>query len=284
MLLEQTMEKLTSMRLLGMANALRQWCNGARDVQLAPEDLIGLLADAEWIWRENNKLSSRLRRASFKEKACVEEIDYSFHPGLSKAVVTELASSRWVATHRNIILGGPTGAGKTFLACALGNKACRDGYSVVYRRTTRLFDELAQARADGTFKLLLRRLAKTNVLILDDFGGQPLTATERRDLLEVVDDRYGTSSTIISSQLETEDWHGVIADDTQADSICDRLVHNAHRIRLKGESVRKLKEEKKRAATTKGKAQSREPEAESATRKHRSKKTTPTSTKPARRR
>lgn len=254
MLLEQTIEKLNSMRLLGMVSALRQWANGSRDVQLSGEDLVGLLADAEWIWRENNKLSSRLRNAQFKEQACIEEIDYEFHPDLPKATVTELSSSRWVATHKNVIATGPTGAGKSFVACALGNKACRDGYTVLYRRTTRLFDELAKARADGTFMLLLRRLAKMNVLILDDFGGQPLAAAERRDLLEVLDDRYGTSSTIITSQLDPDAWHAVVGDETLADSICDRLVHNAHRIRLKGESVRKLKEEKERRLTSKKKS------------------------------
>ena len=284
MLLEQTLEQLTKMRLLGMANALRQWCNSPRDTQLTPEDLIGLLADAEWIWRENNKLSSRLRRASFKEKACIEEIDYSFHSGLSKAMITELSSSRWVMSHRNIILSGPTGAGKTFLACALGNKACRDGYSVAYRRTTRLFDELAQARADGTARLLMKRLAKTHVLILDDFAGQPLTATERRDLLEVLDDRYGSSSTVLASQLESDDWHVVIGEETLADSICDRIVHNAHRIRLHGESVRKLKEERDRAELNKSTVQDPEPKAPKAKRKPPSRKSTKPSTKPKRRR
>jgi DNA replication protein DnaC len=254
MLLEQTMEKLTSLRLMGMASALRQWVSGPRDAQLSAEDLIGLLADAEWIWRENNKLSSRLRHAQFKESACIEDIDYDFHAALPKTAITELASSRWIASHKNIIATGPTGAGKTFVACALGNKACRDGFTVLYRRATRLFDELAMARADGTFALLLRRLARTNVLIIDDFGGQALTAAERRDLLEVLDDRYGSSSTIITSQLEPDAWHAVIGDETLADSICDRLVHNAQRLRLKGESVRKLKEEKEQQLTTKKKS------------------------------
>jgi DNA replication protein DnaC len=156
-----------------------------------------------------------------------------------KAVMLDLASSRWVQSHQNVIFAGPTGIGKSWLACALGNKACRDGFSVIYRRASRLFDELAQARADGTYPHLLRRLAKAQVLILDDFAIEPLGAAQRRDLLEVIEDRYKTSSTIITSQLAPDQWHAAIGDATVADSICDRLVHNAHRLNLRGESIRK---------------------------------------------
>jgi DNA replication protein DnaC len=253
MLTEQTIEKLTGMRLHGMAKSLRQWAESPRDVELRPEDLIGLLADAEWVHRENNKLTSRLRKAKFKQQACVEDIIYKSGRGVTKAVVNELASSRWVATHRNIILTGPTGVGKSFIACALGQKACRDGYAVLYKRTTRLFDELAQARADGTYALALRRIAKASVLILDDFGLQPLTAAERKDLLEVMEDRYSTGSTVVTSQLEPNLWHAVIGDETMADSICDRLVHRAHRLKLGGESIRKqLASEKDELLTAEG--------------------------------
>jgi DNA replication protein DnaC len=244
MLLEQTLEKLTAMRLYGMAKSLRQWSEGRHDTQLAPEDLVGLLADAEWIWRENAKLTSRLRTAKFKEPACIEDINYEYPRGLAKATMNELASSRWVAAHRNVILTGPTGVGKSFIACALGNKACRDGFTVLFRRTSRLYDELGQARADGTLPLLLKRLAKASLLILDDFGGHALNAAERRHLIEVLEDRYGVSSTIVTTQVEPNHWHAVIGDETLADSICDRLVHNAHRIKLSGESIRKLKEKK----------------------------------------
>jgi DNA replication protein DnaC len=245
MLLEQTMDKLTGMRLLGMAKALRQWCDGPRDAQLAAEDLVGMLADAEWVARENAKLTQRLRTARFKEPpGGIEDINYKFPRGLAKTTINELASSRWVAARRNVILSGQTGVGKTYIACALGNKSCRDGYTVLFRRASRLYDELGQARADGTLPLLLKRLAKADVLILDDFGSHVLNATERRHLVEVLEDRYGNSSTIVTTQLEPDQWHAVIGDETVADGICDRLVHNAQRIKLTGESVRKLKEKK----------------------------------------
>lgn len=241
MLVEQTLEKLVSMKLGGMADALRAWLARPKDHDIAPADLVGILADAEWLTRENKKLTARLRTARFRQQACVEDIDYTQARGLSKPMMLELATCRWIATHQNVILTGPTGVGKSFLACALGQKACREGYTVVYRRTSRLLDELAQARADGTHADLLRRLAKTQVLVLDDFGLEVLAGGQRRDLLEVLDDRYGSSSTIITSQLEPSGWHAVIGDETIADAVCDRLVHNAHRVKLTGESGRKTR-------------------------------------------
>jgi DNA replication protein DnaC len=239
MLVEQTVEKLDAMKLHGMAAALRQWLERPKDRDLAPADVVGMLADAEWISRENKKLTGRLRNARFRLPACVEDIDYSHPRGLTKAVMLDLATSRWAASHQNVIITGPTGAGKSYLACALGNKACRDGLTVAYRRTSRLFDELAQARADGRHPDLLRRLAKVQVLILDDFGTEPLGAAQRKEMLEVTEDRYGISSTIITSQLEPKNWHAVIGDETLADAICDRVVHNAHRLKLTGDSIRK---------------------------------------------
>ena len=241
MLVEQTMEKLVAMKLHGMAEALRRWLEKPKDKELAPADLVGLLADAEWIYRENNKLTVRLRNARFRQQACIEDVDYTHPRGLVKSVVLDLASCRWVNAHQNVILSGHTGVGKSYLACALGHKACREGYTVVYRRTSRLLDELAQARADGTLVHLLRRLAKAQVMVLDDFGLEVLNAAQRRDLLEVLEDRYDVSSTIVASQLEPKQWHAVIGDETIADAICDRLVHNAHRIKLGGESIRKTK-------------------------------------------
>ena len=239
MLAEQTLEKLTAMKLHGMASALRQWLDQPKNKEFAPADLVGLLTDAEWLYRENRKLTSRLRKARFRLSAAIEDIDYAHARGLSKALMLELSTCRWVANHQNVIVTGETGLGKSYLACALGQKACREGFSVVYRRASRLFDELAQARADGTYPLLLRRLAKAQVLILDDFGLEVLAVAQRRDLLEVLEDRYGNSSTIVTSQLDTDHWHPVIGDETIADAVCDRLVHNAHRLRLKGESMRK---------------------------------------------
>jgi len=241
MLSEQTLEKLAAMKLSGMAKAFRHWLDQPNNREIAPADLIGMLADAEWLYRDERKLTTRLRNARFRMSAALEDIDYSHARGLSKSVMVELAGCRWIKSHQNVIVTGETGLGKSYLACALGQKACREGFSVAYRRASRLFDELAQARADGTYPLLLRRLAKTEVLILDDFGLEVLAAAQRRDLLEVLEDRYGSSSTIVTSQLDTEHWHAVIADQTIADAVCDRLVHNAHRLKLKGESMRKGK-------------------------------------------
>jgi DNA replication protein DnaC len=241
MLVEQTMEKLVAMKLRGMAEALRRWLEKPKEKQLAPLDLIGLLADAEWEEREQKRLTARLRNARFRQEASVEDIDYQHPRGMAKAVMLDLAACRWVTAHQNVVFTGHTGVGKSYLACALGQKACRDGHTVVYRRTSRLLDELAQARADGSHFNLLRRLAKTEVLILDDFGLEVLNAAQRKDLLEVLEDRYGVSSTIVTSQLEPKDWHSVIGDETIADAVCDRLVHNAHRVKLAGESIRKVK-------------------------------------------
>lgn len=240
MLVDQTLEKLNAMKLHGMANYLRGWLEKAPDKDVSATDLVGLLADAEWMHRENKKLSARLQHAKLRQQACLEEIDYGHARGLTKAQVMELSTSKWVESRQNVLLTGPTGVGKSFLACALGQKACRDGYSVVYRRASRLFDELAQARADGTHPHVLKRLAKAQVLILDDFGLEPLGAAERKELLEVLEDRYGSGATVVTSQLDPKDWHAVIGEATLADAILDRLVHNAHRLKLAGDSIRKV--------------------------------------------
>ena len=238
MILEQTVEKLFQMKLRGMVSALEQWKqSGMKDLE-AP-DLLGLLVDAEWTARENRRLSQRLRAAHFPMAATVEAIDYQHPRGLGKPKMLELVSSRWVHAHQNLIITGKTGLGKTYLPCALGNKACRDGYRVLYTRAPRLFGELYQARVDGTYPRVIQRLAKTHVLIIDDLGAAPLEPQERRDLREVLEDRYGVSSTVITSQLDPKHWHSFIGDETLADAICDRVVHNAHTFRLDGESLRK---------------------------------------------
>jgi DNA replication protein DnaC len=245
------MDKMNQMKLFGMAKAMYDWAQQPKHADVAPADFAGILVDAEWIARENRKLQTRLRCAKFREPgACVEDIDYAHTRGLAKSVMLELSTCHWAHSHQNIILTGYTGVGKSYLACALGQKACREGFSVIYRRLSRLFDELTQARADGAYPHLLSRLAKTQVLILDDFGTEPLSAAQRKEMLEVLDDRYKVSSTIVTSQLDPKDWHPVIGDPTLADAILDRLVHNAHRIKLGGDSVRKtegLTTEKKKA-------------------------------------
>lgn len=238
MIFEQTIEKLSAMKLQGMVSALEQWRRGGmKDID--PADLVGLLADAEWTARENRRFTQRLREACFPFDATVEEIDYQHPRGLLKAKVMDLISGAWIAAHQNVIVTGPTGIGKTFLPCALGNKACRDGYRVVYYRAPRLFTDLYRARADGSYQRLLQRIAKFDVLIVDDLGCTNLDGMERRDLREVIEDRYSVSSTIVTSQLDHTDWHSFIGDDTVADAVCDRLVHNAHCFELDGESIRK---------------------------------------------
>ena len=244
MTIEQTLQKLAAMKFTGMHAALESWWNDRSPngkVALDPEELIGLLTDAEWTARENRKFTSRLRRAHFPVQARVEDVNYRHSRGLRKQVMLDLISCRWIAARQNVILSGPTGIGKTWLPCALGEKACRDGYSVLYTRCPTIFEQLGRAHADGTYSNVLKRIAKTQLLIVDDFGSASLQARERRDLREILEGRYSVNSTIVTSQLEPKHWHSFIGDDTVADAICDRLVHNAHRLELKGESLRKVR-------------------------------------------
>lgn len=240
MLLEQTIEKLSAMKFRGMVAALEDWQHNGAKQNLDPADLVGLLTDAEWTARENRRLTQRRRQARFRTTATVEEIDYRHPRGLQKSKMLELISCRWIAHHQNLIITGPTGIGKTWLPCALGEKACREGYKVFYSRAPRLFGDLYLAKADGTYPRVLQKLAKFDLLIIDDLGS-PLDEKERRDLREILEDRYEVSSTIVTSQLEPKLWHSFIGDETLADAICDRLVHNAHRLKLDGESLRKKK-------------------------------------------
>lgn len=240
MLNQQTLHKLYVMRLNGMADAFRQQLEQPDLATLNFEERFGMLVDRQWSWKEERALARRLRNSRLKSTASVEDIDYQTPRGLDRALIRSLvAESEWVKQHQNIFLIGATGVGKSWLAAALAHKACRDGYTVYYARAAQLFRDLALARADGSFSRLLRRLEQTDVLVIDDFCMTPLAETERRDLLEICDDRYQTRSIILTSQVPVQNWHAQIGDPTVADSILDRLVHHAQRIDLKGESMRK---------------------------------------------
>jgi DNA replication protein DnaC len=239
MLNEQTLEKLYAMKLNGMAEAFAEQLQQANIDELVFEERIGLLVDRQWIWKEDRRMKRLLKNAKFKINACIEDIDYKSPRGIDKSVILRLASCDWIKHAQNIIVIGATGVGKTYLACALANRACRSGYCAFYARAPRLFQDLAIARADGSYAKLMNKLAKAKVLIIDDLGLTPMTDSERRDLLEIIEDRHGLSSTIVASQLPVESWHDNIGDPSIADAILDRLVHNAHRINLKGDSMRK---------------------------------------------
>ncbi|MCR9095691.1 MAG: IS21-like element helper ATPase IstB [bacterium] len=240
MLNEPTMEKLRAMRLGTLADSWLEQ-QGDADVQaLGFDERMALLVDAEWLDRENKKLARNLKQAKLRlSQATVEDLDYSGRRKLEKSVIRQLATCQWIDAHQNVVVTGATGVGKTYVACALAQQALRRGYKALYRRVPRLFDELALAHADGTYPRLLAKLAKVDVLVLDDWGLVPLGQSERRDLLEIIEDRYGARSTILTSQLPIEAWHDHVGEATIADAICDRLLHNAHRIALEGDSRRK---------------------------------------------
>lgn len=239
MLTHPTVDKLQALKLNGMTAALTDQLQMPDIEELSFDERLGLLVDRELTVRDNRRLSSRLRRARLKHQAALEDIDYRHQRGLDKALLQALASCRWVKEHLNILITGPTGVGKTWLACALAQKACREGYTALYLRLPRLLQELAIAKGDGRYPKLLSMLAKTEVLILDDWGLVPMNPEQRRDLLEILEDRYGARSTLATSQLPLDKWHDLIGDPTLADAILDRLVHNAYKIDLKGASMRK---------------------------------------------
>jgi DNA replication protein DnaC len=237
MLNQQTLEKLNEMKLFGMAKGFEELIQKPRS-DLPFEQAVGIVSDREYIYRQNKRLERLLKRAKFKKNACVEDIDYHSSRGFNKKQILNLTSCDWITHHHNIIISGPTGAGKSYLAEAFGHKACREGFTVLYFRAPRLFIHIHQARNLGTYLKELQKLSKAHVLIIDDFALAPMTDFERRDLLEILDDRSQTSSTIITSQLSPDKWHALIGDETIADAICDRLLHNAHRIKLKGDTRR----------------------------------------------
>lgn len=241
MLNEQTFEKLYALNLTGMAEALKGQIQRPEMNDLSFEERFAMLADAEYLFRENKRMKRLLQNAKLKLPASLEDIDYRAPRGLDKSVIRSLGTCGWIRKRQNVIIVGPTGTGKTYLSCALAQRACRDGLSAFYLRTPALYRTLATARADGSYARMLARLGRLSLLILDDLGLAALSDQERRDLLEVVEDRHGAASTIITSQLPVEHWHEVIGDPTIADALLDRLVHNAHRVTLKGESMRKTK-------------------------------------------
>jgi len=240
MLKTPTMEKLQTLKLNGMLKGLEELSSSELG-SLSFDEKFGLLVDREIIDRENRRLTTRLKQAKFRQQACFEDIDFRHPRMLDKSMVLSLGMCQWIKEHQNIIINGATGIGKSYLACAFGHKACLEGYKVRYYRASRLFRDLHAAQGDGTYSKLLKSISKFHVLIIDDWGLENLKDQQRNDLLEILEDRHGIHSTIVTSQLPTEHWHEVIGNPTIADAVLDRLVHNAHKINLDGDSMRKKK-------------------------------------------
>jgi DNA replication protein DnaC len=243
MLTEQTVEKLYQMKLYGMARSLKERLERKEHNEISLSDFLGFVVDDEWTYRENNRLASRLRNAHFRDNAaCIEDWDHRQPRGLKKSLFLELTQNKWIEKNENVIVTGPCGSGKSYLAQALGQNACRKGFSVFYLWLPKAGGIFNKARGDGSVSSLMRKIAKTNLLILDDWGLVPLPELDRHCILEIVEDRYANAATVITSQLVTSDWHDYLGAGNLADSVCDRLIHNAHRIPLDTEeSVRKSK-------------------------------------------
>jgi DNA replication protein DnaC len=241
MLTEQTIEKLYHMKLNGMAEAFKEQLQQPAITDLSFQERFSLLVDRQWTWKEERRMRRLLSNARLKINACIEDIDYRAPRGVEKSLILQLASCDWIRHAHNVIITGPTGVGKSYLACALANRACRMGYSAFYIRIPKLFQDLAIGKADGSYTKIMNKISKSKVLVLDDLGLAPMSAQERRDLLEVIEDRHQLTSTIVAAQLPIELWHEHIRDSTTADAILDRLVHNAYKINLRGESMRKLR-------------------------------------------
>jgi DNA replication protein DnaC len=241
MLIEQTCEKLYAMNLNGMAAAFKEHLEQPNTNDLTFDERFALLVDRQWTWKEDRRMKRLISNARLKINACVEDIDYKTPRGLDKSLILRLSNCDWIKNAHNLIITGPTGVGKTYLACAMANRACRMGFSSFYIRIPKLFQDLAIARGDGSYPKIMKELTKAKLLIIDDLGLAPMSAPERRDLLEVIEDRHGLTSTVVAAQVPIDLWHENIRDPTIADAIMDRLVHNAYKIKLKGESMRKLR-------------------------------------------
>lgn len=241
MLTVPTLEKLRALKFHGMAKGFEEQLASSNSDSLNFEERLGLLVDQETIERENRGLQTRLRQAKFRQRACMEDIDYRQSRGLDKSLIRSFSTCKWVKDHLNILITGPCGAGKSYLACAFGQRACLEGYKALYFRAPRLFPDLAVARGDGRYTKLMNTISKAQLLVIDDWGLSVLTEQERNDLLEILEDRHGIHSTIVASQLPVDRWHEIIGNPTLADAILDRLVHNAYKINLKGGSMRKKK-------------------------------------------
>jgi len=241
MLTHPILEKLQALRFDGMLKALQEQLQMPDIDKLAFEERLGLMVDREMTERENRRYKSRLSKANLKQQACLEDIDFSQKRGLDKALILQLSACKWIREAHNVLVIGPTGVGKTYLACALAHKACQQGYRPLYFRMPRLLQELEIARSDGRYTKILKSLARCDLLLIDDWGLKKFVKEQSHDLLEILEDRHGFKSTLITSQLPIEHWHEIIADPTLADAILDRLIHNAYRITLKGESMRKKK-------------------------------------------
>src|ERR1700689_3136171 len=246
MLIHPMAERPRGLGLTAMADAFLDMRNQSAADDLSREDWLGLLIDREVTARDNKRLGRRLNLARLRQNAVIEDTDLRTPRGLDRGLFQTLTTCGWSRDSHHVLIGGPTGTGKSWLACALGNKACRDGFSVLYRRAPRLFADLAQARGEGRLARLMTTLERTHLIIIDDWGPEPLTAEQRRDLLEIVDDRYDKGSLLITSQVPVLQWHDIIADPTLGDAILDRIIHNAHRIELKGDSLRRRAGEKKK--------------------------------------
>ncbi len=240
MLSQPTADKLAELRLHALSRAWQDQTEDPSIHDLAFDERMALLVEAEWLDRQNKRLTRALKEAKLRiSSACIEDVEFAAERKLDRKKIRELSSCQWIENHQNVVITGKTGVGKSYLACALAQQACRKGYRAIYRRTPRLFDELRIAHADGTYLRLLARFARMDVLVIDDWGLAPPKDMERRDLLEIMEDRYDLRSTIWTSQLPIDTWHDHMGDPTVADAICDRLLHNAHRIVLKGSSRRK---------------------------------------------